>query len=296
MYTNRLSKYIYKMAIEIIDECKVYVNGNRSVIINSDCIEKCMDVYEKHKLDGVAITTSHDYKLQNVDFLKKYPAVKHISISQDIADISGINGLSELQSAIISGRNRRIDFSFFPKLENFIGDWSPYFQNLDKCVNMSSLSLYHFNPKSKDFADISQVYWISKLKITQSNITSLRGLNAFSQLAELELTYCNKLEKLCCLEKSTNSLKLMTFYNCKGIKNHDYVTNLNVLASLSFNDCGTLSSIKFVKQIKSLEDFIFSNTDVTDGDISPCIGLKYVYFSNKRHFSHKVKDIESLSL
>jgi hypothetical protein len=283
------------MAIEIIDGCKVYVNGKKLVIINSDCISKCMDVYKKHNLDGVAISIYHDYKIQNVDFFKAYPEIKHISISEGISDISGINGLSALSSAIISGKNKRIDFSFFPKLEVFNADWSPYFKNLDKCVNMYSLSIHHYTPKSKDFADISQLFWLSKLKIVQANISCFHGLEEYNQLEELELNYCGKLEKLGSLEKSTKSLKSLTFDHCKAIKNHNYVTKLKALSTLAFNDCGYLSSIKFIKDLNSLESFIFSNTDVIDGDISPCIGLRYVYFTNKRHFSHKVEEIMSSS-
>jgi protein phosphatase 1 regulatory subunit 7 len=279
------------MAIEIIDGCKIYVNGHRSVIINSDCIPKCMEVYKKYNLDGVAVSIFHDYKIQNVDFFREYPEVKHISISEGIPDISGINGLLALRSAIISGKNRRIDFSFFPQLEVFNADWSPYFENLDKCINLYSLSMHHYTPKSKDITGLSQLSWLSKLKINQSNISSFHGLEEFSQLEELQFNYCSKLEKLCCLEKSSNSIKSLICDYCKAIKNHDYVTTLKVLSTLAFNDCGYLPSIKFIKKISSLESFRFGDTDVIDGDMSPCIGLNYVYFSNKRHFSHKVEEI-----
>ena len=45
---------------------KIYCNGKNSIIINSDCIHECMQFYKDNNLDGVAITTSHDYKLDNI--------------------------------------------------------------------------------------------------------------------------------------------------------------------------------------------------------------------------------------
>jgi len=119
------------------------------------------------------------------------------------------------------------------------------------------------------------------------------GLEEFRQLKELEFNYCSKLKKLGCNAKSTNSLKSLTFYYYKAIKNHDYVTNLDGLATLAFNDCGSISSIKFVKKIKCIDDFIFSNTDVADGYISPCFEFRNVYFSNKKHSSYKVEETRS---
>ncbi len=293
--TNSLKRYFHKklkkVAIEIIDGCKVYVNGRRLIIINSDDISKCMEVYKKYNMDGVAITVYHDYKLQNVDFLKDYPEIKHISISDNITDISGMNGLATLRSAIISGKNRRIDFSFFPQLEEFNADWSPYFKNLDKCTKLWYISMHHYTPRSKDLSCISQPPWLRKLKVTQSNIYSFHGIEKFEQLEDVDFAYCPKLEKLCCLEGSANSLKSLLFDHCKAIKNHNYVTKLNSLLTLGMNNCGSLPSIKFIKEMNALESFRFGDTDVIDGDISPCIGLRYVYFSNKRHFSHKLEQI-----
>lgn len=206
------------MAIEIIDNCKVYVNGHKYIIINSDQISECMRVFEKHKFDGVAMTIYHDYKLPNVDFIKHYPHVKHLSISERISDITGINVLSDLRSAIISGKNRRMDFSFFPKLEVFNADWSPHFQNMDQCARLRVLSLHHYTPKEKNFASISNFTHLKKLKITQSNVFDLHSLCGLKELEEIEFHYCARLEKLCCLDKSVHSLKSLIFDHCKGIK------------------------------------------------------------------------------
>ncbi|QKJ30360.1 hypothetical protein HQ865_11520 [Mucilaginibacter mali] len=285
------------MAIIRIAGFKVYANldGTKSIIIDSDNIDACMRIYAENHLEGVAITTSHDYKLDNVDFLSRYPDIKHLSISDGITDISAIHLLGKLKSLVVSGKNRKIDFFYFPLLEKLSIDWSVHFSNMDNCKHLSTLSLYNYNPKTKDCLGISNLHWIKNLEITQSPIHSLNGLDKFNQLKELKINYCSKLEVLCCLEKSKETLIAFLCDHCKSINNHEYVTAFRHLSILAFNDGGTIPSLKFIKKISSLKNFRFVGTDVADGDMTPCIGLDYVGFSDKRHFSHTMKQINNLS-
>ncbi|MES2269239.1 MAG: hypothetical protein V4520_20920 [Bacteroidota bacterium] len=284
------------MAIIEIEGFKVYLNldGTKSIIVNSDRIEECMRIYIENHLDGVAITTSHNYKLQNIDFLAGYPTVKRLSISDGIEDISVIHGLHDLEFLIISGKSREIDFSCFSSLTELIADWSSYFLNMDKCKSLKRLSFYQYNPKTKDCSSISNVPWIEKLEIIQSPINTLNGLEYFNQLKELKFSYCSKLEILCCIEKSKETLVSLLFDHCKSIKNLEYVTQLHNLNTLAYND-GVLPSINFIKKMTALKSFRFIGTDVIDGDMTPCIGVRYASFSNKKHFSHTMEEIKRLS-
>ncbi len=284
------------MAIITIEGFKVYSNldGTKSIIINSDHIEDCMQIYLENHLDGIAITTSHDYKLQNVDFLTDYPKIKRLSISDGIKNISGIHSLHSLEFLIISGKGRKVDYSCFPSLKELIADWSPYFSNIDQCRSLNRISFYNYNPKTKDCSSISNVSWIEKLEIVQSPINTLNGLEYFNQLKELQLSYCSKLETLCCIEKSKETLVSLLFDYCKSIKNPEYVTRFQNLNTLTYNN-GLLQSIKFIKKMTALKSFRFVGTDVIDGDMTPCIGLKYAGFSNKKQFSHTMEEIKSLS-
>lgn len=284
------------MAIIIIGGFKAYIsiNGKKSIIINSDCINECMRIYAENHLDGVAITTAHDYKLQNVDFLAEYPEIKQLSISDGINDISAIHTLRNLESLLISGKNRKINFSCFPSLIELIADWSSHFLNMDQCKSLKRISFYNYNPKTKDCSSISNVPWIEKLEIVQSPINTLNGLEYFNQLKELQFSYCSKLETLCCIGKSKETLVSLLFDHCKSIKNPEYVTQFHDLNTLAYNN-GLLQSIKFIKKMTALKSFRFVGTDVIDGDMTPCIGLRYAGFSNKKHFSHTMEEIKSLS-
>jgi len=181
-----------------------------------------------------------------------------------------------------------------PALKDLITDWSPHLVNIDQCLNLNDLSLYGYSPKKKDCSGLPNVPLLKRLKITQSPIHTLNGLQKFTQLEELEFNYCSKLEELCSLEKSKETLTHLLFDCCKSIKNHAYVKQLQHLDTLAYNSSGTISSIKFIKKMNGLKSFRFVDTDVADGDLTFCIGLRYASFSSKKHFSHTMKEMKDL--
>ncbi|MFB7142946.1 hypothetical protein ACFCYN_25500, partial [Gottfriedia sp. NPDC056225] len=123
-------------------------------------------------------------------------------------------------------------------------------------------------------------------ELSNSNVTSLNGINKFENLQNVELHYLNKLEEInniCSLTK----LKTLRMENCKKVLINDDLACLTNLNELALINCGNIPSIKFIKNMNKLKKFIFPESIVLDGDISPCFGLEYVYFINKKHYSHK---------
>lgn len=282
------------MSIIVIEGFKIYDSPQRkSLIIESDRIKEGMQFFKKSNLDGIAITSS--FGLNDLSFVKDYPFIKHLSISEGAFNIKDIYSLENLTSLIISGKKHRIDYGYFPKLKELIADWSPYYSNLDKCLYLERLSFYEYAPSSKNLEGIAGIKWLKLLTITQSLLYSLKGLESFTQLEKIELNYCSKLNELCCLESSSETLTELILDHCKAIKNHDYIMGFENINILAYNNCGNIPSIKFIEKMPSLKDFRFVGTDVTDGDMSPCIGLKYAGFFNKKHYSHTSEQIKNLS-
>jgi protein phosphatase 1 regulatory subunit 7 len=285
------------MPIITIEGFKAYkdIDGKISIVVNSSDIKGCMQIYTNHHLDGVVVSISHNYELQNIDFLADYPNIERLQISEGIKNISAIHKLHKLKYLFIAGRKREIDFSVLPLLKNLNIEWSLLLSNMDKCKSLETLILRGYNPKNKDCLSLPNVTWVERLELIESTICSLNGLEYFQKLKKLAFYYCSKLETLCCLESSNESLTYLFFDHCKSIKNHEYVTTLAHLNTLAYNDCGIIPSIKFIKKMTSLKDIRFVGTDISDGDMTPCIGLKYAAFSNKKHFSHTMEKIKSLS-
>lgn len=86
----------------------------------------------------------------------------------------------------------------------------------------------------------------------------------------------------------------MDFRACKKIKNYGVVSQIKGLKILRFNDCGSIPNIRFLKEMPNLEDFRFVDTNVLDGDLTPCFGLKSVGFFKKKHYSHTPGELNAI--
>ena len=121
--------------------------------------------------------------------------------------------------------------------------------------------------------------------------SSLSGIGVFPNLETLEISLGRKLtniDDIQCLKKLTT----LCIENCRNIADFSAIGKLSELKSLTLNEDNQMESISFIKNLKKLSSFVFYGTDVIDGDISYCEGLDYVYFTSKRHFSHKARDFE----
>ena len=51
--------------------------------------------------------------------------------------------------------------------------------------------------------------------------------------------------------------------------------------------CGEIPALAFLNKLMELESFSFLGTDIIDGDLTPCLRLKFAGFLDKRHHSHR---------
>ena len=186
--------------------------------------------------------------------------------------------------------NAKLDLAQITSLEEFGAYPYKNIINLDQCLNLKKLSFTYYYPKSKNLEEISSLKNLKSLIIIKSNISSFKGLGDLKKLHKIDLSYLPNLYYIDELDKISGNLTILRLDGCKRIQNHKYIVNLRELQLLSFDSCGEITSIGFIRQMPKLKAFVFMNSNVLDGDISPCSGLDYVAFTNKRHYSHKLSD------
>lgn len=223
--------------------------------------------------------------------MENCPTIEKVNINSPIIqDFSGLYYLEKLRTLYLENPDGEVDLRNFNKLEELSIDWNKNVKGLAQSKNLISLSLWKYNPKNKNLEDLGSLSNLKELTLTQSQISSLQGCGSLEKLEKLELNNLSKLEFIDELEKNCNTLKSLWFESCKKIINHEYVTCLKKLESLAFVKCGEIPSIHFIKSLLKLKSFVFVGTNIVDGDLSPCLGLEYVGFLDKRHYSHKRSD------
>ena len=287
------------MTYEEVHGFKTYqkIDGREFLLIESDHFADCLDFFNKHPSYNVAVSRYHGYKDDNLEFLKNTPSIDGVYIQDHLNDVSGLYYLKNLRWLLFSGSNNDLDLSRFQNLEVLRGEWSPKLKNIDNCKTLHHLALRKYKPKSKDLSMLEPLEQLVELEITQSPIESLVGIENLSRLERLALNYLSRLKDIAAVKELSSTLKVLRFDCCKAILDYNPIVSIAKLRELGINNCGKIDTIAFLRKLPELEHFSFVNTNVEDGDLTPCIEhpkLKHVGFMDKRHYSHKHDKIKEI--
>ncbi|MCM1500889.1 MAG: hypothetical protein NC124_20720 [Clostridium sp.] len=258
------------------------------IVIESSCLEKYISYIKKYKVKGVYLCSIY-FDLKNIDFLNHCNSIEKINLNcSSIDDYSGLYYLQNLKELILQESRGVVDLGRISQLEMLIIDMkNKSITGLDKMEHLESLTLYHYNPKSRDLTELRLRSAIRSLSLVQSSIETLKGCEKFIHLEVLECYYLSKLCDIRYIQSNAKTLQVLKFEVCKKIRNHEVIAELCGLEQLMFTNCGDISSIQFIEDMPQLRSFTFMKTNIIDGNLYPCERLEYVAFSNKKHYSHK---------
>lgn len=285
------------MNIEIQDGFRIIREKNKiTLLVESDRLQEYIDYAKINGITSMSLQGYHGYKLPDVQFLAGIDFLTSLWVVKDInpIDISGVHHLRQLRQLNISNDGQPVDFSFFPELEEAHIDWNSKITNLDKCPGLRKLTIWKYKPRSKAFHELHNLNGLQSLEITQSNIESFDGFEKFTGLRSFEGHYLSKLSTLNGLEVSQKHLRMLMLHTCKKLVAYEHILGqLNMLEKLILSDCGDLDDLTFVNKMQSLKFFSFVGTDVKDGDLLPLVErrLDYAGFDDKKHYSHKMKEV-----
>ncbi|EYE87140.1 hypothetical protein Q428_15030 [Fervidicella metallireducens AeB] len=279
--------------------CRTFyeMNEYNTIFIEEKRINECINYINDNNIKSVCFSPRY-YINADINFLRSCPNVDTVRIESMNIDYSGLYNLNNLKALhsdnlFTKGFRSELNLKEFSKLELLsIGNWNKNIKGLNECRSLKSLRLWKYKPESRDLQELSRLNDLEVLVLTQSVLTSLKGCGELMKLQCLQLYYIKSLERIDELERISNSLKNLRIEHCKNIKNHEYVTCLKNLVLLDFSECGEIPSINFIKEMGNLKTFTFVGTNIIDGDLSPCIGLGYVGFLDKKHYSHKFNDFK----
>ena len=262
------------------------------IVVESTRLKEYVNYINAHDISAVAINDSY-YLNDNVDFLRNCPHVKEMNIiGSFIKNYEGLNCLNNLHVLFFGDPKTKVDISQFYELQELYVDMNKNVVGLEKCKNLRVLKLWKYKPKTKDLTELSNLSKIEELELTQSAITSLTGISAFPKILKLGLYFCNKLESIRQITEGSLEIKELAIESCKNIKDFSEIKTLKELEKLLFTESGVIPSVRFIEELPQLNSFVFMGTTVEDGNLNPCIGLEYVAFTGKKHYTHKMKDFK----
>ena len=241
------------------------------------------------EVDGVSIAPDYGFSGLMLDFLSELPNLRILIVIRSPNIRAGtLPLLPHLEDISIDETRLTLDLRKLPALKKASLDWHKnIFLNAEKS-KIESLHIWKYKSVTSDLTEMPLFPCLNEFELVQSSIKSLRGIDRFPHLKKLELHYLTRLETLTKL--SLDELTTFIAFSCKKITDHENIATCPMIRELKMNKCGTMKSVKFVKQLPHLNTFRFLHTAIADGDYSPLHSLEDVYFTNNRVLGVKVSD------
>jgi hypothetical protein len=267
------------------------IQGRDVFFIESARIEESIKYLRDKGLKNIIINSFYGYHADNLNFLSKLENfIEGLTIVDGHYNLKIINNLHCLRILGLADNGKDIiDLSNFPDLEECAVEYSPRLEGLQTCKNLLELNLTNYNSSNKDFSDYHHLEKLKKLMLIQPKITSLEGIGTLTNLRTLDFFRATKLETIYSIKELKDTLEEVQFESCRKITDFESLAELKNLKKLVISKSGEIKSLSFLKSLKKLEFISFWGTNVLDGDLSYCIGVDYVGFDNKKHYSHKVE-------
>lgn len=269
-----------------------WMPAERLLVVQSTRLDESVEYINAKQVKGVSIAPVSGYDLTDIDFLKICPSVVAVELGARLSDMEGLYSLPNL-AYFKAPFQHKIRLSRFGSLMDLHTEWNAkVHREFGSQRNLSRLCLRKY--KRTSIVDLSALKNLTSLQVIQSPLASLAGIAAFSKLKALEVNYCRNFADIDEISAVAGTLKTIEFDHCKQIANFTPLANLKSLQKLILSDCGSLPNLRFIREMPRLEFFSFVNTNVVDGDLSPCLNLRYVGFMDKKRYSHSSKEVRAM--
>jgi hypothetical protein len=253
-----------------------------------------MEYARQHHSGHVAVSPlSGDYKLPDLSSLVSFSWVEHLTVQHaDMLDISALSQLRQLRYLQLSGAPKQaLNLSNYSQLTELRIDWWSKLQLGTALSSLRALSLSGYSPASGDLTALPEMPLLVDLEFVNSRKLLLSGIERFPLLKRLTIDYFPKLTDLSPLAAlECGVLETLEFGNCPRLADHAQISAIKSLQRLAFNGCGEIPTLRFLDELPALESFSFVGTNILDGDLSPCLRLRFAGFFDKRHYSHRSSD------
>lgn len=138
---------------------------------------------------------------------------------------------------------------------------------------------------------------LEQLAVTQSDITSLSGVESLEDLRYLDVAYVPKLHSLAALSKCSVGIRELDITNARNVRSYKPIASLEKLRRLRLSYSASMKNLNWTAGMSDLDFFSFVDTNVENGDLSPLLKLpklRYVGSMNKRHYSHNCDDLNEI--
>lgn len=183
-----------------------------------------------------------------------------------------------------------VDYSQFREVRSLNINGNKGQHNVALARNVISLIFDFGYPNAKNLMNSFPGAVLRNFAICQAPITSLSGIEGAIHLRRLKLSNNRKLMDISALHNLHETLGCLEIDTCGKISDFSVLNTLHNLEYLTLKGSNVLPDLSFLRNMPNLR-YLHLTMNVADGDLSLCERLQYVRIQNRKHFSHKDKDL-----
>lgn len=251
---------------------------------------------QKQAISGLVLNYARGWTDRTIDWLAGLDFLTELDLIRwDLeGPLTPIESLTNLRVlALTCDSDDTISFSELEHLESVAIAWDNADDDVFQCRRLRRL--YTENLPDADFGRLASCVALESVGLVDPLLESLVGIEGLGNLRSLELAGAGRLEDLSQLQSCTR-LKECSIVETHGLADLDVLPDQSAVEKLILNDNGEIRSLGPLRSQANLDWLVFAgSTNIVDGDLSVLLELprlRTIAFKNRRHYSHKLKEIQ----
>lgn len=188
-----------------------------SIGIESANLDACIREAKGRPYTSVFGSPAFGFFEVSLEALRELSHLEHVWFWDiKLNNIEAIYALSKLKSFGVHDKRPSIDFSRLPSLRKMVWVYKPTDIGISS-LQLKSLHLWRYAPKSRTFADLQIPTSLEELEINWASPASLDGLSPIHGLRRLQIHRCRNLESLAILPDLFPKLEYLVIGACGRI-------------------------------------------------------------------------------
>lgn len=264
---------------------KATVTGEWSLAVE-DCIRS-------QNIKELELNDAKGWRGSDIGFVERLPGLDAFTvIDHSIKDVSAIHTLGGLKYLDVNTYCKTpVDFGRFPLLSECALEWRPRSESL--FAHQGIKKVFVNKCPLKDLRPMAMMTSLESLSLASPKLETLQGIEALTALTFLGLYVARRLTSVNGVQ-AVPSLVHLEVNDCPKVRDIAPIGTLHRLRNLHLCNDGDIETIKPVRELKELEQFLFyESTNVLDGDLSPLKSLpklRHVTFMDRKHYTHRRSD------
>lgn len=276
--------------------------GDFDLVVTGDWTREAANVIASGKASGLVLNYARGFRERDLHFLEGLPIKRLDVLARTISDVAPIETLAAtLQELSLQVSPRaRVDLGLFPELRVLGVAWEQIENTIGDAYALEKLFLLSYRAPSLEA--LASVPTLSSIAMKDwPSLSSLDGLERFSNLRSLEVYLARELEDISALTApNARALTKLALEGCRNFPDLVPVGNCAGLEELNVSECGDFPTLRPLGGLDSLRRLlIYGQTRIGDGDLSPLIGLPHLVelrMQQRRNYRPTVQDVQNAIL